>query len=173
MDLGKKRLIMQHKDWNGAGFMRKSLSERTGKATKRGIDNPYGQHEARHLYLDKARPASLDQRQEEDSEGARGTGGGIDSGLRRTREGISTSQEILIRSTVKALGVPFLIELFINKYGPIIIKGRAIELHPILSKNYLAFFNTIRQNLLALKELGKDRTDDVLAPYQIIEKEKK
>lgn len=88
-------------------------------------------------------------------------------------EGISTSQEILIRSTVKALGVPFLIEMFINKYGPIIIKGRAIELHPILSKNYLAFFNTIRQNLLALKELGKDKTDEVLAPYQIIEKEKK
>lgn len=88
-------------------------------------------------------------------------------------EGISTSQEILIRSTVKVLGVPFLIELFINKYGPVIIKEKGIELHPILSKNYLAFFNTIRQNLLALKELGKDKTDEALAPYEVIEREKK
>lgn len=74
-------------------------------------------------------------------------------------EGISTSQEILIRSTVKALGVPFLIELFINKYGVVIQKGRALELHPILGRNYLAFLNTIRQNLLSLKEFRKEKTD--------------
>ena len=74
-------------------------------------------------------------------------------------KGISTSQEILIRSTVKALGVPFLIELYINKYGPIIQKGRSIELHGILGKNYLAYLNTIRQNLLSLKELKKEKAD--------------
>jgi len=77
-------------------------------------------------------------------------------------ENISTSQEILIRSTVKALGVPFLIELFINKYGPVIQKGKALELHPILGRNYLSFLNTIRQNLLSLKELRKEKADDSL-----------
>lgn len=88
-------------------------------------------------------------------------------------DGISTSQEILIRSTVKALGVPFLIELFINKYGPVIQKGKGIELHPILGRSYLGYLNTIRQNLLSLKELTKEKTDEVLAPYEIVEKEKK
>lgn len=76
-------------------------------------------------------------------------------------ENISTSQEILIRSTVKALGVPFLIELFINKYGVVIQKGKALELHPILGRSYLGFLNTIRQNLLSLKELGKEKGDDI------------
>lgn len=87
-------------------------------------------------------------------------------------ENITAAQEILIRSTIKALGVPFLIEMFMNQYGPVIIKDKGIELHPVLGKNYLAFFNTIRQNLLALKELGRDKTDEALAPYEIIEKEK-
>lgn len=85
-------------------------------------------------------------------------------------EGISTSQEILIRSTVKALGVPFLIELFINKYGPVVQKGKAIELHPILGRNYLSFLNTIRQNLLSLKELKKEKDDGVLTPFELAKK---
>jgi hypothetical protein len=84
-------------------------------------------------------------------------------------EGISTSQEILIRSTVKALGVPFLIEMFINKYGPLIQRSKSIELHPVLSRNYLSFLNTIRQNLLSLKELKKEHDDSVLTPLEIAE----
>ena len=85
-------------------------------------------------------------------------------------ESLSTAQEILIRSTVKALGVPFLIELFINKYGPVMQKGGALELHPILGRSYLGFLNTIRQNLLALKDLKKEHDDSVLTPLQIAAK---
>lgn len=83
---------------------------------------------------------------------------------------ISTSQEILIRSVVKALGVQFLAELFINEYGPIRKRGNDIELRALLGKNYLSFINSIRQNLLALKELSKDAKGDAPDLIEYVEK---
>ena len=76
-------------------------------------------------------------------------------------EKISTSQEILIRSVTKALGIQFLAELYVNEAGPIKrAPGNDIELRNILGKNYLSYANSIRQNLLALKELSKDGKGD-------------
>jgi hypothetical protein len=66
---------------------------------------------------------------------------------------ITPQQEILIRGTIKALGVCYLVELYINREGPVIkhlLKRGIVELQPCLGKSYLAFLNTIRQNVTAL-----------------------
>lgn len=84
-------------------------------------------------------------------------------------ENISTAQEIIIRATTKALGVLHLAELYVNEYGPIRKKGNDIELRAILGKNYLSYLNSIRQNLLALKELGSGKPEKVVDLGRYIE----
>lgn len=86
-------------------------------------------------------------------------------------EKITPQQEILVQGTIKALGVCFLVELYINKEGPVVkhlLKRGIVELQPCLGKSYATFLNVIRQNTLALG-LDRKQTDDVLDLGKYIE----
>ena len=89
---------------------------------------------------------------------------------------ITPQQEILIQGTIKALGVCCLVELYINREGPIVkhlLRRGIVELQPCLGKSYLAFLNTIRQNVIALG-LDRKETERILSPADladIIDKE--
>jgi len=57
---------------------------------------------------------------------------------------------------VEALGVQKLLGLYVHKYGVVdsqSAKRGRLELSPILSKNWISYGNTVRQPILALKEL--------------------
>jgi hypothetical protein len=69
------------------------------------------------------------------------------------QERVSAGQEILIKATVEAYGVIILSSMYCKKEGilrPDMAEKGVIELQPVLGKQFLAFMNTIRQNLLAL-----------------------
>lgn len=85
---------------------------------------------------------------------------------------ITPQQEILAHSTIKGLGVMLLVELYINKEGPIrkdLLRRGIVELQPVLGKSYVAFLNSIRQNLLALG-LDRKQAETILTPFEIAEK---
>jgi hypothetical protein len=68
-------------------------------------------------------------------------------------ENCTPQQEILARTTIRALGVLLLAERFIEKHGPLrkdLFDKGILDLQPVLGKSYIAYMNTIRQNLLAL-----------------------
>jgi len=71
-------------------------------------------------------------------------------------ERITPDAAILVDSVVEALGVQKLLGLYVRKYGVIDAReakrGR-LELSPILSKNWISYGNSVRQGILALKEL--------------------
>ena len=75
------------------------------------------------------------------------------------QEKLTAAQEILIKSTIEAYGVILLASVYCKRDGilrPDKAKEGVVELQPVLSNQFLAFMNTIRQNLLAL---GLDRKD--------------
>jgi hypothetical protein len=88
-------------------------------------------------------------------------------------EKITPDALILCDSIVEALGVQKLLGLYVRKYGVINAleakRGR-LELSPILSKNWISYGNTVRQAILALRELdkGQGRGDDVPTIAEII-----
>jgi len=73
---------------------------------------------------------------------------------------ISPGARALIMGTCEAEGVVMLIGTYLRKYG--VLDNRAakrgtLELTPLLSKSWLAYQNTIRQNVLALEQLKASR----------------
>jgi len=72
-------------------------------------------------------------------------------------EKITPAALILVDSIVEALGVQKLLGLY-------------IELNPILAKNWISYGNTVRQALIALKEITAARkAEEVLSPLDIAE----
>lgn len=68
-------------------------------------------------------------------------------------ENITVAQELLIKSTIQAQGVLLLAGAFSQKYSilrPDMAKRGILELQPVLGKQFCAFLNTIRQNLIVL-----------------------
>ena len=77
---------------------------------------------------------------------------------------MTAGREILIKSTVEAFGVVLLSAMFCKREGiirPDLARHGVIELQPVLGKQFLAFMNSIRQNLVALG-LDRRRADDIL-----------
>jgi hypothetical protein len=77
---------------------------------------------------------------------------------------MTAGREILIKSTVEAFGVVLLAAMFCKREGiirPDSARHGVIELQPVLGKQFLAFMNSIRQNLVVLG-LDRRRADDVL-----------
>lgn len=90
-------------------------------------------------------------------------------------ENLTAAKEILIKSTIEGYGFVLLACMYCKKNSvirPDKWRKGVIELQPVLGRQFVAFMNTIRQNLLALG-LDKKKADEVLAPYEIVEKEKK
>jgi hypothetical protein len=78
--------------------------------------------------------------------------------------GMTASKEILIKSTVEAFGVLLLAAMYCKRAGvirPDMARHGVIELQPVLGKQFLAFLNTVRQNLVALG-LERKKADDIL-----------
>jgi len=66
------------------------------------------------------------------------------------------SKPFIRQRIVEALGVQKLLGLYVRKYGVVdsqSAKRGRLELSPILSKNWISYGNTVRQPILALKEL--------------------
>lgn len=83
---------------------------------------------------------------------------------------VTAAKRILIKSTVEAYGVILLASVYCKDAGilrPDKRKAGVIELQPVLGNQFLAFMNTIRQNLLALG-LDKVEADDVMDLEQYI-----
>jgi len=128
------------------------INEKKDKKVKHGI----------HTWLDKGRinPSIRGhkklQRYLEDME----------SQLKDMQGGSMTAaKQILIKSTVEAYGVILLASVYCKEAGilrPDKKKEGVIELQPVLGKQFLAFMNTIRQNLLALG-LDKIEAEEVLS----------
>jgi hypothetical protein len=79
------------------------------------------------------------------------------------RESLTTAQEILVKATIEAYGVLLLAVMYCKKYSvlrPDQARKGIIELQPVLGHQFLAFLNTLRQNLVALG-LGK-KADETL-----------
>ena len=67
--------------------------------------------------------------------------------------GMTAGKEILIKSTVEAFGAVLLAGMYCKRAGllrPDMARRGIIEFQPVLGKQFLAFMNTIRQNLMAL-----------------------
>jgi len=78
---------------------------------------------------------------------------------------LTPPQEALAHTIMQMYRVSRLIELFINQTGvpmrPGPLKEGELELQPVLAKNYIAYANTMRQNLMALEQLqDTDRPPD-------------
>jgi hypothetical protein len=88
-------------------------------------------------------------------------------------EKISPSARILVDSIIEALGVQKLLGLYVRQHGVIdeqSAKAGRLELNPILAKNWISYGNTVRQALLALKEItASAETEEVLSPLEIAE----
>ena len=76
---------------------------------------------------------------------------------------LTPGQEMLIRSTMQSFKVQLLVELHLNKIGipmkPAELRRGVLELQPVLAKSYLAYANTVRQNILALEGLQAREKD--------------
>jgi hypothetical protein len=71
---------------------------------------------------------------------------------------ITPLQELLIHSTVRAFKASVLIDIYINKEGPVVkhlLKRGIVELQPCL-KSYATFLNVVRQNAIALGLEGRE-----------------
>lgn len=75
-------------------------------------------------------------------------------------EKIGPDAAILVDSVVEALGVQKLLGLYVRKYGVVdaqSAKRGRLELSPVLGKNWISYQNSVRQGILALRELEKGR----------------
>ena len=101
---------------------------------------------------------------------------GLVENIAGSEERLTEQQRIIIDRIISRLSICRLIEVYIEKYGAFrgdrLKKDKILELEPALGQNYLAYSNSIDRALIALG-LNKKQTDDVLAPYEIIEREKK
>jgi hypothetical protein len=91
------------------------------------------------------------------------------------RETLTTTQEILVKATCECFGVLILATMYCKKYSvlrPDKAKDGIIEFQPVLGNQFIAFMNTLRQNLVVLG-LERKKADEVLAPYEIIDEEAK
>jgi len=78
-------------------------------------------------------------------------------------EKLTAAKEILIKATIEAYGVLLLASIYCKRDGilrPDLLKKGIVELQPVLGRQFLAFLNTLRQNLLALG-LDKKEADEV------------
>jgi len=79
-------------------------------------------------------------------------------------ENMTAAKEILIKATIEAYGVLFLASMYCKREGilrPDKMKRGIIELQPVLGHQFIAFMNTIRQNLLALG-IDQRKADEAL-----------
>lgn len=79
-------------------------------------------------------------------------------------EKLTAAKEILIKATIEAYGVLFLASMYCKREGilrPDKAKKNIIELQPVLGHQFIAFMNTIRQNLLALG-IDKNKAEEGL-----------
>jgi len=79
-------------------------------------------------------------------------------------ENLTAAKEILIKGTIEAYGVVFLATMYCKKYSilrPDKARKNVLELQPVLGHQFIAFMNTIRQNLIALG-LDRKRADEAL-----------
>ena len=101
---------------------------------------------------------------------------GLVENVAGSEDWLTEQQRIMIDRIISRLSICRLIEVYIEKYGAFqrdrLKKDKILELEPALGQNYLAFSNSIDRALIALG-LNKRQTDEVLAPYEIIEREKK
>ena len=77
---------------------------------------------------------------------------------------MTAAKEILIKATIEAYGVLFLASMYCKREGilrPDKAKKNIIELQPVLGHQFIAFMNTIRQNLLALG-IDKNKAEEGL-----------
>lgn len=84
-------------------------------------------------------------------------------------ENMSAAKEMLMNATIEAYGFILIAAAYCKDAGvirPDLAKENIIELQPVLGKQYLAFANTIRHNLLALG-LDKKRTENVIKIEEI------
>lgn len=68
-------------------------------------------------------------------------------------ENMTTAKEVLIKATVQAYGVLLLAGSYTKKYSilrPDSARKGILELQPVLGHQFIAFLNTIRQNLVVL-----------------------
>jgi hypothetical protein len=80
---------------------------------------------------------------------------------------ISPGARALIMGTCEAEGVVMLIGSYLRKYGVLdhrAVKRGSLELSPLLSRSWLAYQNTIRQNVLALEALKNSRGQHAEGP---------
>ncbi len=80
---------------------------------------------------------------------------------------IAPDARILVDSVIEGLAFSKLMGLYLREYG--VIDGQSakrgrLEMNPIISRNLISYFNVVRQGLLALKELEKNR-EKPQAPY--------
>jgi len=84
-------------------------------------------------------------------------------------ENISAAKEMLMNATIEAYGFILIAVAYCKDAGvirPDMKEKNIIELQPVLGTQYLAFTNTIRQNLLALG-LDKKRIEKVVKIEEI------
>jgi hypothetical protein len=85
--------------------------------------------------------------------------------------GMTAGREILIKSTVEAFGAVLLAGMYCKQAGllrPDMARRGVIEFQPVLGKQFLAFMNTIRQNLMALG-LDSKKGEEILDLGKYIE----
>jgi len=88
---------------------------------------------------------------------------------------VTAAKQILIKSTIEAYGVILLASVYCKDAGilrPDKKKNGVIELQPVLGKQFLAFMNTIRQNLIALG-LDKKEAEKILTIEELAKKVEK
>lgn len=84
-------------------------------------------------------------------------------------ENLSAAKEILIRTVIEAYGFILLSSMYCKREGilrPDRLKKNVVELQPVLGHQFIAFMNTIRQNLLALG-LNPESADRALTPLEL------
>lgn len=85
---------------------------------------------------------------------------------------VAPDARILIDSVIEGLGVQKLVGLYIRKYGVIdaqSAKRGRLELSPILARNWISYGNTVRQGIVALRDLeARTRPEPVLSVAEVI-----
>ena len=87
-------------------------------------------------------------------------------------EKITVAKEILIKGTIEAYGVLLLASIYCKREGilrPDLLEKGIVELQPVLGRQFLAFLNTLRQNLVALG-LEKAEAEEVFDLHEYIRK---
>jgi hypothetical protein len=85
-------------------------------------------------------------------------------------ENLTAAKEVLVEATIQAYGVLLLATAYTARYSildPVQARRGILSAQPILSHQFVAFMNTIRQNLMALG-LDKRKGDDALTIQDVI-----